>query len=209
MVASYTQLLGRRYRDHLDQDAKEFIDFAVDGAVRMQNLIQDLLLYSRVGSNGRPFEKIDSHAALARAVANLRVAIAESGAVVTNGVLPAVVADEMQLTQVFQNLVGNGIKFRRQGVTPRIHVSAERRGAEWIFSVRDNGIGIAPEFRTRIFAIFQRLHTRDEYPGTGIGLAICKRIVDRHRGRIWAESGDDGGTTFKFSLATAGSGEPQ
>ncbi len=206
MVASYTQLLAKRYGDQLDDDAKDFIGYAVDGANRMQRLIQDLLTYSRVGTRGKPFEKTDSHAALGEAIANLAAAIDESGAVVSNDELPAVTADRPQLVGVFQNLIGNAVKFRGEE-PPRIHVSAElkavsadRQADEWVFTVRDNGIGIAPEYHERIFEIFQRLHTASEYPGTGIGLALCKRIVTRHGGRIWVESEPGKGSTFLFTI---------
>lgn len=201
MVSSFTQLLAQRYRDKLDQEAAEFIGFAVDGANRMQRLINDLLMYSRVGTRGKPFEPTDSHAALGHALANLGPAIEESQAIVTNDDLPFVLGDDVQLVQLFQNLVGNAIKFRRPEEPPRIHVSARRDGAWWTFSVRDNGIGIGAEFFARLFAVFQRLHGRDEYPGTGIGLAICKRIVERHGGRIWVESEPGKGSTFRFTLA--------
>jgi PAS domain S-box-containing protein len=201
MVASYTQLLARRYKDKLDADAQEFMHYAVDGASRMQALINDLLAYSRVGTKGGNFEPTSSEAALERALANLRLAIQESGAAVTHDALPTIVADPVQLTQLFQNLVGNAIKFRG-AEPPRVHVSAERRGTEWVFAVRDNGIGIEPAYRERIFIIFQRLHGRVEYPGTGIGLAICKKIAERHGGRIWVESAPGRGSAFHFTVPT-------
>jgi PAS domain S-box-containing protein len=200
MVSSYTQLLGERYRDKLDADANDFIGFAVDGANRMQRLISDLLTYSRVGTRAKPLEAVDSHAALGRAVANLRASIDECGALVTNDDLPAVLADEGQLVQLFQNLLANGIQFRREAQPPRVHVSAVMESGEWVFSVKDNGIGIPAEFRSRLFVIFQRFHKRDQYPGTGIGLAICKRIIERHGGRIWVESEEGSGSTFRFTL---------
>jgi len=198
-VASYTQLLARRYRDKLDDDAREFIGYAVDGVNRMQSLIADLLAFSRVGSRGGGFEPTDLDPVLQRALANLEAAIEESGARVTADALPTVRGDAVQLGQLFQNLVGNGVKFRGEDV-PRVHVSAERAGGEWRLSVRDNGIGIEPEYVERIFVIFQRLHGRAEYPGTGIGLAICKKIVERHGGRIWVESRPGQGSTFYFTL---------
>ena len=201
MVASYTQLLARRYKDKLDADAQEFMHYAVDGASRMQALINDLLAYSRVGTKGGNFEPTSSEAALERALTNLRLAIQESGAAVTHDALPTIVADPVQLTQLFQNLVGNAIKFRG-AEPPRVHVSAERRGTEWVFAVRDNGIGIEPAYRERIFIIFQRLHGRVEYPGTGIGLAICKKIAERHGGRIWVESAPGRGSAFHFTVPT-------
>ena len=187
MVSSYTQLLARRYKGRLDADADEFIAFAVDGANRMQRLINDLLAYSRVGTRGKEFEPTDCTAVFDQALANLKAAIEESGAVVTHDPLPTVMADNMQLGQLFQNLIGNAIKYHGDE-PPRVHVSAEQKGNDWVFSVRDNGIGIDPQYAERIFVIFQRLHTREEYPGTGIGLAICKKIVERHGGRIWVES---------------------
>ncbi|MFL5383486.1 MAG: sensor histidine kinase [Longimicrobiaceae bacterium] len=199
MVASYTQLLARRYRDRLDDDAREFIGYAVDGVNRMQSLIADLLSFSRVGSQGAPFEDVDLDRILERALANLGAAIEESGAEVTADPLPTVTGDPVQLGQLFQNLVGNGVKFRGEAA-PRVHVSAERAGAEWKLGVHDNGIGIEPEYVERIFVIFQRLHGRAEYPGTGIGLAICKKIVERHGGRIWVEPRPGQGSTFYFTL---------
>ncbi len=199
MVSSYVQLLAKRYRGKLDADADEFIGFAVDGATRMQRLINDLLLYSRVGTRGRPFEPIDSYQALAAALDNLQLAVADSAATVSHDPLPTVMADGSQLTQLFQNLVGNAIKFHG-AAPPQVHVSARRQDKEWLFSVRDNGIGIAAEDFGRIFVIFQRLHGRGDYPGTGIGLAVCKRIVERHGGKIWLESSPGEGTTFLFTL---------
>ena len=199
MVSSYTQLLARRYRDRLDDDAREFIGYAVDGVNRMQSLIADLLSFSRVGSRGGAFEPVELGPVFERALANLEAAIEESGAVVTADPLPTVNGDPVQLGQLFQNLVGNGVKFRGDD-EPCVHVSAERTGAEWKLSVRDNGIGIEPEYLERIFVIFQRLHGRAEYAGTGIGLAICKKIVERHGGRIWVESRPGEGSTFFFTL---------
>ena len=199
MVASFTQLLGKRYRGKLDRDADEFIGFAVDGANRMQRLINDLLAYSRVGTRGKPFKPVDSKVILGEATDNLTKAIEESGAVITQDALPLVMGDEVQLLQVFQNLIANAIKFHGPE-PPQIQVKTERRNHEWVFAIQDNGIGIAPEHQKRIFAIFQRLHHRSEYPGTGIGLAICKKIVERHGGRIWVESQLAKGSTFYFSL---------
>lgn len=199
MVASYTQLLARRYGDKLDDDAHEFIGYAVDGVRRMQSLISDLLAYSRVGSRGLAAERVELDAVFARTVDVLGAALEESGAEVTADPLPAVMADPVQIGQVLQNLVGNALKFHGDA-PPRVHVGAERRGAEWLISVRDNGIGIAPEYAQRIFVIFQRLHTRAEYEGTGIGLSICKKIVERHGGRIWVESREGEGSTFFFTL---------
>jgi light-regulated signal transduction histidine kinase (bacteriophytochrome) len=203
MVASYTQLLQRRYAGRLDADADEFIGYAVDGAHRMQRLIRDLLEYSRVGTHGKAPAPIDAGAALDNALANLHGAITEGGIQVERGPLPVVAADETQLAQLFQNLIGNAIKFR-QGDAPRVSVSAQRVGPEWQFTVADNGIGIEPQYGERIFVLFQRLHTREEYPGTGIGLAICKKIVERHGGRIWVESEAGNGSTFRFTLPAEG-----
>jgi signal transduction histidine kinase/HAMP domain-containing protein len=205
MVSSYMQLLEKRYKDKLDDDAHEFIDYAVDGAMRMQQLINDLLAYSRVGTRGKSFEPIDSKNVYERAVDNLKVAIEESGAMILCDPLPRVMADASQLMQLLQNLIGNGIKFSGEG-PPRINVSAEKKEEEWIFSVRDNGIGIDPEHQERIFQIFQRLHSRSEYPGTGIGLAVCKKIVERHGGRIWVESKPNRGSIFYFTIPEKGGG---
>ena len=200
MVSSYTQLLVRRYGDKLDGDAREFMDFIVDGAARMKQLIEDLLAFSRVGTRGRDFQETDSGAALAKALANLRAAQEASGATVTHDEMPEVLADSVQLTQLFQNLVGNAMKFRAEE-PPRIHVSAQTRDEVWVFMVKDNGIGLDPQYSDRIFMMFQRLHNKTEYPGTGIGLAICKKIVDRHGGRIWVDSQPGKGSTFGFTLA--------
>ncbi len=199
MVSSYTQLLARRYKGKLDTDADEFIAFAVDGATRMQRLIQDLLAYSRVRTGGHQFKPTSVDAALGYALDNLRHAMKESGAVVTHDSLPTVIGDEKQLAQLFQNLLSNAVKFRGED-QPRIHVSAKRTDVEWLFSVRDNGIGLDAQYADRIFVIFQRLHNRQEYPGTGIGLAICKKIVERHGGRIWVESEPGKGATFYFTI---------
>lgn len=199
MVASYTQLLARRYRSRLDEDADAFIGFAVDGAQRMQLLINDLLAYSRVSTRGEPPEPTDCNDVVDAVSVDLTTAIAESGAEVTRSDLPIVMADRSQLRQLFQNLISNAIKFRGERA-PRVHVTAEPDGDEWRFAISDNGIGLDPQYAERIFALFQRLHTRDEYEGTGIGLAICKKIVERHGGRIWVESRPGEGTTFFFTL---------
>jgi PAS domain S-box-containing protein len=200
MVSSYTQLLAKRYKGRLDSDADEFIAFAVDGCNRMQGLIQDLLAYSRAGTNEMKLREVPSENALHKALINLRVTIKQSGAVVTHDALPAVATDETQLMQVFQNLIGNAIKYRR-AEEPRVHVSAARNERnEWTFSVRDNGLGIDPQYFERIFVLFQRLHGRDEFEGTGIGLAVCKRIVERLGGKIWVESQPEKGSTFYFAL---------
>jgi len=199
MVASYTKLLARRYQGRLDKDADEFIAYAVDGATRMQTLINDLLRYSRVETRSKVFEPTDAGAALKWALANLRRAIEETGAIISSDPLPTVIADGMQLGQVFQNLIGNAIKFRSDRPL-RVHLGAERKEAEFLFWVRDNGIGIAPQFRERVFVIFRRLHPVEEHPGTGIGLAICKKIIERHGGRIWVESEPSEGATFYFTI---------
>ena len=200
MVSSYTQLLAKRYKGRLDSDADEFIGFAVDGCNRMQGLIQDLLAYSRAGANGKALREISGENALKVALTNLRTSVEQSGAVVTHDSLPAIRTDETLLTQVFQNLVGNAIKYRR-AESPQVHVSASKNGGnEWIFSVRDNGLGIDPQYFDRIFILFQRLHGRDEFEGTGIGLAICKKILERLGGRIWVESQPEKGSTFYFAL---------
>ena len=203
MVGSYTQLLARRYKGRLDADADEFIGFAVDGVTRMQRLINDLLQYSRVGTKGREPEPTDSGAVLERALVNLKMAIEDSKATVTHDPLPVVMADDRQLEQLFQNLVGNAVKFHGSE-PPRVHIRAERSNGCWMFAVKDNGIGIEPQYFDRVFQVFQRLHTRAEYAGTGIGLAVCKKIVERHGGRIWLESEPGKGTSFRFTLPAAG-----
>ena len=202
MVASYTQLLARRYKGKLDADADEFIDFAVDGANRMQHLIQDLLSYSRVTTKGKALCLTQAEAACNSAVTNLLQSIQEANASVRVAPLPAVLADATQLTQLFQNLIGNAIKYRDER-KPEIQVSASPNGAEWVFSVQDNGIGIEPQYFERIFQMFQRLHTRKEYSGTGIGLAVCRKIVERHKGRIWVESQTGQGSRFLFTIPQA------
>lgn len=201
MVTSYLQLLEHKHKAKLDPQALEFIGFAIDGAKRMEGLIQDLLEYSRVEIRGRAFEPTDCEQVLAGALANLKVALEESGAEVVHDPLPTVRGDRVQLIQLFQNLIGNAIKFRgRQPI--RVEVRVQRKGDDWLFVVRDNGIGIDPKDFGRIFVIFQRLHTRQEYPGTGMGLAICKKIVERHGGRIWVESIPGEGSSFYFTLPT-------
>jgi len=199
IIRGYVELLAKRYKGKLDADADDFIKYAVEGVGRMQRLIKDLLEYSRLGIRGELLKTSECTELVARALANLQAAIEESGAEVTYDPLPAIAADPSQLSRVFQNLIGNAIKFRGEE-PPRIHISAERKGDEWVFSVRDNGIGIDPDQSERIFMIFQRLHTREEYDGTGIGLAICKKIVERHSGRIWVESKAGKGSTFYFTI---------
>jgi signal transduction histidine kinase len=198
MVAAYTQLLAERYAGKLDENADKYIRYALEGALRMQTLVTDLLTFSRVGRN-RKSTPLASDAVVREALENLQAALQESGAVVHYEALPTVSGDRTQLVQLFQNLIGNAIKFRGEK-TPAITVSANRGAAEWEFSVSDNGIGIAPEHVEAIFVIFQRLHTRAEYPGNGVGLAICKKIVEQHGGRIWVESKAGEGTIFKFTL---------
>jgi PAS domain S-box-containing protein len=200
MVVGYVQLLEKRLAGKLDGDTLEFMAFAVDGALRMQTLIQDILAYSRVGTKGQPLVVVDSAAALKEAFALLASRIAETGAEVTAPQpLPRVMADRTQLVQLFQNLIGNALKFCKDHA-PQVRVEATHAAGWWRFSVTDNGIGIAPEYRAQLFVVFKRLHTRREYPGTGIGLAICKRIVERHSGEIGIESAPDGGTVFWFTL---------
>lgn len=199
MISSYLQLLARRHKGKLDQDADDFIDFAVDGARRMQGLINDILRLSRLGTREKSLSVIDCEAILEEALTNLHVSVESSGAQVTHDPLPRITADQTQLVQLFQNLVGNAVKFRGQA-DPLIHVSAQRNGASWLFSVRDNGIGIDHQYFDRIFGIFQRLHGRGEYPGTGIGLAICRKIVEGHGGRIWVESEPGKGAAFFFTV---------
>jgi PAS domain S-box-containing protein len=198
-VSSYVQLLSRRYRDRLDTDGADFMDFAVDGVRRMQQLIADLLLFSRVGTRGAPLVPTEMQTAFDNTLASLHAAIEESNATVTAGPLPAVLADASQLSQLLTNLIGNGLKFRREA-PPHVVVSATRAGRLWTIGIQDNGIGIAPEYFERIFVIFQRLHAREEYPGTGVGLAVCKKIVERHGGRLWVESTPDQGARFSFTL---------
>jgi PAS domain S-box-containing protein len=203
MVKNFTELLERRYGDRLDDSGREFIGFAIDGARRMQRLIQDLLEYSRVGTHGREPSPIATEEVLMGVLANLKIAIDESAAAITHGPLPEVMADESQIFQLLQNLVANAIKFRGPSA-PQVHIEAERQGDHWLFAVRDNGIGIDPAQYGRVFQVFQRLHSRDEYPGSGIGLAVCKRIVQRHGGQIWVESQPGAGSTFYFTLPVAG-----
>ncbi len=206
MVTSFVQLLARRLEGKLDADSSEYIAYVVDGASRMQMLINDLLAFSRVGTRGSPFEVTDCEAALHGALTNVQLTIEDHDVVLTHDPLPTVMADGMQLVQLFQNLISNAIKFHGEE-RPRIHISAKQEGHEWGLSVRDNGIGIDPEYHERIFLIFQRLHGRAEYAGTGIGLAMCKRIVERHGGRIWVQSELGKGSTFYFTIPVAGGKE--
>jgi signal transduction histidine kinase len=206
MVTAYTQLLAERYRGKLDDNADKFIGYASEGAQRMQVLIQDLLAFSRVGRNGFASVSVDCNAVMAEVLQTLGAAIQETGAVVTHADLPAVCADRTQVTQIFQNLIGNAIKFHGKQ-TPVVSMQAERADQQWRFSVSDNGIGIAPENAENIFVVFKRLHTRSEYPGNGIGLAICKKIVEHSGGRIWVESQAASGCSFKFTLPCLPPGE--
>jgi PAS domain S-box-containing protein len=199
MITSYIQIIEEDYKGKLDADADEYIAFVVEGAKRMHTLVNDLLAYSRVGTRGEPFMPISLSSVLSAATANLEVAIEESHAVVTNDPLPTVAGDESQLIQLFQNLLGNAIKFRSDA-SPLIQIGVEKTNGDWKLSVRDNGIGIDMKYAERIFVVFQRLHAREEYPGTGIGLAVVKKIVERHGGRIWVESEPANGSTFYFTL---------
>jgi len=198
-VSGYIQLLRQRYAEKLDEKASQYITGAVDGAARMQRLITDLLAFSRVGTRERIMEWTDMSTVLASALENLKVSIQEAGAKIIIDPLPKLRVDPMQMAQVFQNLIGNAVKFRSKR-TPEIHVDARRRPGEWLFRIKDNGIGINQQYAERIFMIFQRLHTRRKYPGTGIGLAICKKIVEQHGGKIWVESSSDKGSTFYFTI---------
>lgn len=202
MVASYCQLIERRYADALNDEGREFIGYAVDGATRMQALINDLLTYSRVGRQDHQRERLPLKSIVERALSNLGAALEETGATVRTGDLPTVLGDASQLMRLFQNLIGNALKFRGER-TPEIAVAAEPGDdGFWIVSVSDNGIGIEPRHVDRVFAIFQRLHSRQEYPGTGIGLSVCRRIVERHGGSIWVESVPGEGSSFRFTLPT-------
>jgi light-regulated signal transduction histidine kinase (bacteriophytochrome) len=202
MVQTYVRLLAQRYQDQLDARAQEFCGFAVDGAQRMQQLLQDLLAYTRVDGTAPELAAVDCEALLTRTLRDLHLALAENQAEVTCDSLPTVRGNAQHLGLVFQNLLGNALKFRSAAL-PRIHLSARREGTRWLLSVSDNGIGIDPHQAERIFQIFQRLHTRTEYPGTGIGLTICKKIVEYHGGRIWVESALGQGATFFFTLPAA------
>lgn len=198
-VASCLQLLEKEYKNKLGANADQYIQYAIESAVRMKSLILDLLAYSRVATRGKAPEPIDCQRLLDRTVDNLGVAISEAGAVITHGPLPTVYGDDAQLLQVFQNLIQNGIKFRKDE-PPKIHISAVKNKNNWVFSVRDNGIGIESKHLERIFVIFQRLHKRSQYEGTGMGLAIVKKVVERHQGRVWVESEPGKGTTFYFTI---------
>jgi signal transduction histidine kinase len=202
MVTAYTQLLGERYRGMLDADADKFIGYATEGAQRMQVLIQDLLAFSRVGRKATPRQEVDCNLVLKDVLQTLSAAIEESGARIASGTLPVIMADRTLLSQILQNLIGNAIKFRGTEA-PVISIEAENNPLEWRFTVGDNGIGIAPEYGENIFVVFQRLHARTEYPGNGIGLAICKKIVERYGGKIWVDANPGGGSKFIFTLPLA------
>ena len=195
--------MEKRYKNKLNQDADDFIGYIVDAASRMQKLISDLLAYSRIGYRDTSMTEVDSNEILRKVAEDLAPTIESSRAKITSDRLPVLRAYETSLTQLFQNLIGNSLKFR-SAEDPRVHISAEKKGTQWIFSVRDNGIGIEPEYHERIFMIFQRLHGRDKFPGTGIGLAICKKIVENHGGRIWCKSEPQKGATFYFSIPVRG-----
>ena len=204
MVSSYVQLLAKRYAGKLDDDADDFIAYAVEGAKRMQRLIQDLLAYSRVNTKGKAPEPTDCEEVLERVLHDLQLKMEENGAQLTHDPLPTVMADGVQLGQLFQNLIANAIKFRSDDA-PAVHITVEKVEGDWVFSVADNGIGIDPQYVERIFVIFQRLHGKEEYDGTGIGLSVSKRIVERHGGRIWVESELGKGSTFHFTIPDRGS----
>jgi PAS domain S-box-containing protein len=199
-ISGFTELLVKRYHGKIDEKADKYLDFITEGTLRMQQMIQDLLTYSRVQTQVHEFVSIDSNTSLDQALSDLQVATKEHHAIITNDPLPTIYADQEQITKMFQNLIGNAIKFHKPGVVPNIHISAKQDENSWTFSVSDNGIGIDPQYADRIFKIFQRLHTRDEYPGTGIGLAICKRIAEQHGGTIWIESVPGSGSTLYFTI---------
>jgi light-regulated signal transduction histidine kinase (bacteriophytochrome) len=199
-IASFVELLQSTYADKLDAQANDWIRRTHESIRHLQTLIRDLLEYSRVDAQAHPFERVSVREVFERAVTLLDASVRESGAEVTCGELPEVMGERLQLVQLLQNLIGNGLKYRGKN-SPRIHVSAKRKGGEWIFAVQDNGIGIAPKHHERIFEIFQRLHDQKEYPGTGIGLAVCRRVVHRHGGRIWVESEPGKGSVFYFTIA--------
>ena len=200
MISSYTQLLERKYKDKLDPDANEYIHFAVDGAIRMQKLLNDLLEYSKISKSEKTFEKVDTSTVFGQVISNLQLLITSNRALITIDDLPVVKANESQMLSLFQNLIENAIKFQKKTELPKIHISCTKQNEMYRFSVADNGIGIEKQYHDRIFIVFQRLHSLKDYPGTGIGLSICKRIVERHGGSIWFESVLNEGTTFYFTL---------
>ena len=200
MVISYTQLIERRYKDKLDADANEFIYYAVDGAKRMQALLENLLLYSRVNRQGTSFELIDFDEIYNDVLVNIKVLLEEKKAIITHDKFPSIMGDRLQLMQLLQNLITNALKFLPKNCKPKVHISTKLDNNEWLFSVEDNGIGIEPKYFDSIFIIFKKLHAQSEYPGTGIGLALCKKIVERHRGRIWLTSEVGKGSIFYFTI---------
>jgi light-regulated signal transduction histidine kinase (bacteriophytochrome) len=202
-IASFSELLANRYRGRLDEKADAFIGYIVDGAERMKTLINDILAYSRITTRGREFANTDFNAVINQVIRDMEMIIDDNAAEIDCEALPTIPADNIQMCQLFQNLIGNAIKYR-SNEAPKIHISARKQESEWVFSVADNGIGIEQEYLQRIFIIFQRLHARDEYHGTGIGLAVCKKIVERHGGRIWVESEPGKGSTFYFTLPDKG-----
>jgi len=199
-MTAYSQLLTNKYQDRLDADANQFLSFLVSASARMSALVQDLLSYARIATELERPSSIALDEDLEAALTHLDQAVKESGAVITHDPMPTVPVDRGQMVRLFQNLIGNAVKYRKQNEAPKIHVTADQRGAEWVISITDNGIGFDPKFASAIFAPFKRLHTAEEYPGSGVGLAICRRIVEAHRGRIWAESQPGEGTTFHFTL---------
>jgi light-regulated signal transduction histidine kinase (bacteriophytochrome) len=199
MVTMYLSLLEDRYRDQLDDQAKKYMDFAIEGGTRSVDLLRDLLDYSRIDNQGRPYVPLDMEAVFCTAVKNLLSQIREDGATITHDSLPTIIADEVQMVQVMQNLPSNAVKFHSVE-PPRVHVSCQDLGKSWLFSVEDNGIGVDPRHIDRLFVLFQRLHSSQRYKGTGIGLAICKKVIERHGGRIWFDSRLDHGTTFYFTV---------
>jgi signal transduction histidine kinase len=203
MMTSFSQSLEKRYKGRLDKTADEYIGFIVDGAARMQKLIDDILLFSRVTTRALPFESVEMEKTLQDALVNLRGSVEDAKAIITHDPLPLVQVDPSQMVQVMQNLIGNAIKFHRKGEPPKVHISARQAGKEWVFSIKDNGIGIDPELFGRLFNLFQRLHPQNEYPGSGVGLAVTKKIIQRHQGRIWVESQPDMGSTFYFTIPAA------
>jgi light-regulated signal transduction histidine kinase (bacteriophytochrome) len=209
VVTGYLDLIARRYQGKLDEKADIFIHFAVDAVKRMDTLITELLNYSRLATSDASFTSVDTNQVFEEAVSNLDVAISDSGAVITRDDLPTLTGAHTLLVQLFQNLLGNAVKFTKPGIAPEIHVSIAKKQRQWVFAVRDKGIGIEPKYFERIFAIFQRLHTREEFAGTGIGLAMCKRIIERHHGRMWLESTPGEGATFFFSLPAGDKSQPE
>ena len=200
MISSFTQLLERKYKDKLDQDANEYIHFVVDASIRMQKLLIDLLNFSRVSTRAKTFMQVDTQTVLGHVISNLQLLIATNKAIITFDDLPVATADELQILSVFQNLIENAIKFKKKTELPKIHISCTKQSNIYQFSVTDNGIGIEMQYHDRVFIVFQRLHSAKDYPGTGIGLSICKRIVERHGGTIWFESIINEGTTFYFTI---------